>query len=181
MATASSRSRPLTAIDLLKADHKKVQTLFKQFEKIRQEGDGEEKSALAKQICNELTIHTMIEEEIFYPAVREAIEDQDLMDEAEVEHAGTKHLVKQLQSMQSSDRFYDAKVRVLGEQVRLHIEEEQNEMFPKTRNAHVDMAKLGAELSARKVELLEDMGLRSNISPPTQDNLATKSKAENRR
>jgi hemerythrin superfamily protein len=148
------------ALSILMADHKKVQGLFKQFEELKgDEGADEEKGALAKQVCNELTVHAQIEEEIFYPAVRKAIEDSDLMDEAEVEHAGAKELIAQLEDMDPNDELYDAKVTVLGEQINHHVKEEEGEMFPKVKKSQLDTAALGAKMSKRKVELMEEMGL----------------------
>jgi len=115
------------AIVLLTDDHKTVQKLFKDYEKLtKNDADDDEKAALATQICMELTIHAQIEEEIFYPAVREAIEETDLLDEAEVEHAGAKDLIAQIGAMTPGEELYDAKVTVLGEYVNHHIKEEQD-------------------------------------------------------
>src|ERR1043165_4378743 len=112
-----SRANGSDALSLLKEDHQKVKELFQEFEKAR-DGEGEsDKEELVRKICMELTIHSTIEEEIFYPAVREAIEDMDVMDEAEVEHASVKDLVEQLEGMSSNDELYDAKVKVLSEYV----------------------------------------------------------------
>jgi len=148
------------AIALLTDDHKTVQKLFKDYEKLVQnDGDEAEKAALAKQICTELVIHAQIEEEIFYPAVREAIEETDLLDEAEVEHASAKDLIAQLSTMAPGDELYDAKVTVLGEYVNHHISEEQDEMFPQAKKAELDTASLGAELLERKQELQAEIGV----------------------
>lgn len=146
------------AIALLKEDHKRVKKLFKDFDKLKEKGGEEEKQALVQVICMELTVHTQIEEEIFYPAVRKAIDDKDLMNEAEVEHASAKDLIKQIQTMPVSDTYYDAKVTVLGEYVDHHVEEEQNEMFKKARKAKVDMEKLGKKMAARKRAILRELG-----------------------
>ena len=116
-----------------------------------------EKVAVVQKICNALTVHTTIEEEIFYPAVREAIEDEDLMDEALVEHAGAKDLVAQLQAMDADDELYDAKVTVLGEQIDHHVKEEEGDMFQKVKKANVDLAELGAEMAARRAEVSAEM------------------------
>ncbi len=147
------------AIALLLEDHKKVQKLFKDFEKIKEEDSDDGKQSLVKQICNELTIHTQVEEEIFYPAAREAIDEQDLLDEAEVEHASAKELIAQLQSMEADDELYDATVTVLGEYVNHHIKEEQDEMFPKVKKAKLDVQALGEEIMQRKQELQAEMGI----------------------
>lgn len=146
------------AIMLLKADHKAVEKMFKQFEKLKEDEDAtEEKVNLVAQICSELTVHAEIEEEIFYPAVRAATEEGDLMDEALVEHASAKEFIAQLQSMKPDDEFYDAKVTVLGEYVMHHVEEEEGEMFPKAKKAKVDMQGLGDTMSQRKEELQAEM------------------------
>ena len=114
---ATRARRAPNAINLLTDDHAKVRKMFKQFERMKEKMDDSEKAELVQQICMELTLHTQVEEEIFYPAAREAIEEEDLMDEAEVEHASAKELISQLQGMQPSDELYDAKVTVLGEYV----------------------------------------------------------------
>ncbi len=141
------------AIALLMADHKKVKKLFADFDKLKDEGGDDEKAALVEQICNELKIHTTLEEEIFYPAVRKAIEDSDLMDEALVEHAGAKELIAQLEDASPEDDLYSAKVTVLGEQIDHHVKEEEGEMFPKASKAKVDTAALGAAMMKRKATL----------------------------
>ena len=151
------------AIAVLIEDHKTVQKEFKEFEKLKEEdGSANEKGNIVKQVCMELTIHAQIEEEIFYPAVREAIGDDDLMDEAEVEHMGAKDTIAQLQNMEPDDELYDAKFTVLGEYVAHHIKEEQNEMFPKVKKANVDTAALGVELLQRKQELQAEMGIEGD-------------------
>ena len=142
------------AVQLLTDDHKKVKKLFKDFERIKdQDGAAEEKSALVQQICMELTIHTKVEEEIFYPVVRESMDEEDLMDEADVEHAGAKALIQQLEDMKPEDDHYDSKVTVLGEYIDHHVKEEHEEMFPKAKKAKVDMIELGARIAERKAEL----------------------------
>jgi len=154
-------------IKMLAADHKNVKALFKEFKAMKEDGSGEEKAALVKQICDALTVHAQIEEELFYPAVRAAIEDEDLMDEALVEHAGAKELIAQLQQMDPDDELYDAKVTVLGEQINHHVEEEEGEMFPKAKKAKVNTEELGAELTARKQELAAELGADlENTTPP---------------
>jgi hemerythrin superfamily protein len=155
------------AITLLIADHKKVKGLFKQFEKLKEGGSAQEKADLAQHICNELRVHAQIEEELFYPAARKAIHADDLMDEAEVEHAGAKELIEQLEAMQPDDDLYDAKVIVLGEQVEHHVSEEEGEMFPKVRRANVDTAVLGAQMLQRKLELQEELGLPDDTEEGT--------------
>ena len=147
------------AIAMLMADHKKVKKLFSDFDKLKDEGSDDDKSALVERICDELKIHTELEEEIFYPAVRKAIDDSDLMDEALVEHAGAKDLIAQLEDASPDDDLYDAKVTVLGEQINHHVKEEEGEMFPKAKKAKVDTEALGATMLKRKMALMEKMGL----------------------
>ena len=159
MAQARPKSTSETAPDaiaLLMDDHKKVKAMFKAFETLKKhDGDGKEKSVLVGRICNELKIHTQVEEEIFYPAVRAAGLDHDLMDEADVEHAGAKELIAQLEGMKPGDDHYDAKVTVLGESIDHHVKEEHEEMFPKAKTTALDMKALGSQLQARKSELLD--------------------------
>jgi hemerythrin superfamily protein len=147
------------AIAMLMADHKKVKKLFADFDKLKDEGRNEDKSAIVDHICNELTIHTELEEEIFYPAVRKAIDDGDLMDEALVEHAGAKDLIAQLEDASPDDDLYNAKVTVLGEQIDHHVKEEEGEMFPKAKKAKVDTEALGATMLKRKLALMDKMGM----------------------
>ena len=128
------------------------------------EGRDDEKPRVVEQICRELTIHTQLEEELFYPAVREAIDDADQMDEAVVEHAGAKQLIAQLQGADPADDLYDAKVTVLGEQIDHHVEEEEGSMFPKARFAGIDTLRLGAAMLARKEDLLS--GAPPVAAPP---------------
>jgi hemerythrin-like domain-containing protein len=136
-----------------------VKALFKQFEALASKDDAdEEKAALVARICDEITIHAQVEEEIFYPAVREAIDDDDLMDEADVEHASAKALIAELEAGSPGDDHFNAKVKVLSEYINHHVKEEEGEMFPKARKA-VDTAELGVELAERKNELMTEMGL----------------------
>ncbi len=154
------------AFALLTADHKRVKSLFKEFESLKDDGDDEQKAALVETICNELTIHAQIEEEIFYPALREAIEDEDLMDEADVEHASAKQLIGQLEQLQAGGDHYDATVTVLGEYIDHHVKEEEGEMFSKARKADIDSAMLGDEMAVRKAELKEELGIVDDDSAP---------------
>jgi hemerythrin superfamily protein len=140
------------AVSLLVNDHREVKTKFQEFEGLSDRSKASKKK-IADQICHALLVHTEIEEEIFYPAVRKAISDDDLMDEALVEHAGAKDLIEQILEMDPSDELYDAKVKVLSEQIDHHVEEEETDMFPKARESNLDLVALGAELAARKHEL----------------------------
>jgi len=160
METQTRTTAAQDAIAMLTADHTLVQKLFKDYDKLRKnEGDDEAKAGLCQQICDALTIHATVEEEIFYPAVRAKADIDDLMDEAEVEHAGAKDLIGQLENMEPDDPLYDAKVTVLGEYIAHHVKEEQDEMFPKAKAAKVDLKALGAEMAERKEELQREMGL----------------------
>ena len=141
------------AIALLKADHRTVEELFEKFENAR--GDGR-KRKLAQQICMELIIHSKIEEEIFYPACEGKVEE-DLIKEAYVEHDGAKVLIAEIEAGGPDDEFYDAKVKVLSEQIEHHVEEEEKRMegmFAQARKAGLDMDALGTQLRARKEELI---------------------------
>ena len=147
-----TESKP-DAIALLKADHREVEALFEKFEKAS--GDGRKRD-IAQRICMELTIHAQIEEEIFYPACEGKIED-DLLKEAYVEHDGAKVLIAEIEAGGPDDDFYDAKVKVLSEQIEHHVEEEEKRMegmFSQARKAGLDMDALGDQLRARKEELM---------------------------
>ncbi|MDB5699371.1 MAG: hemerythrin [Alphaproteobacteria bacterium] len=141
------------AIALLKADHRTVEELFEKFEKAK--GDGA-KERLARQICMELTVHTAIEEEIFYPACEGKIEE-DLVKEAYVEHDGAKLLMAEIEAGGPDDDYYEGKVKVLSEQIEHHVEEEEKRsegMFAQAKKAGLDMDALGAQMAARKQELM---------------------------
>lgn len=153
--TARAAARPADAIKLLKDDHKQVKAWFKAYETLDANA---EKQELADTICLALTVHAQIEEEIFYPAAREAIEGDDLLDEAEVEHASAKQLIAEIRSMRAGDRLFDAKVTVLGEYINHHVEEEERELFPESRDSDLDLKSLGAQLEARKNELMAEAG-----------------------
>ena len=157
------------AIAMLTADHKKVKKLFSEFDKLKEKGSDEDKSSIVEQICNELKVHTEIEEEIFYPAVRKAIDDADLMDEALVEHAGAKELIAQLEEASPEDDLYDAKVTVLGEQINHHVKEEEGDMFLKAKKAKVDTGALGATMLKRKMALMEKMGMTHDDDEDSQE------------
>jgi serine phosphatase RsbU (regulator of sigma subunit) len=142
------------AIAMLKADHRKVEELFESFEKAR---NNERKQGIVTEICNELKIHTMIEEEIFYPALRGGIEE-DMLDEAYVEHDGAKVLVNDLASASPDEEYYDAKVSVLFEEIKHHVAEEERAskgMFAQARNADVDLKALRDQMMERKAELMQ--------------------------
>lgn len=143
------------AVDLLDADHVAVKKLFTEFKKLSEAGaPEEERKALADQICMELTVHAEIEEQIFYPAVRAAIDDDALLNEAEVEHASAKELISQISGMSAEEELFDAKVIVLGEYIDHHVEEERNEMFVKARKSELDLKSMVEELKTLKEELM---------------------------
>jgi hemerythrin superfamily protein len=149
---ARKSGAPGDAISLLKADHREVKGWFDDYEDAE---DDAEKAALSANICAALKVHTQIEEEIFYPAARAATGDNDLLDEAKVEHAGAKDLIAQIEAMNVGDDLYDAKVKVLGEQIKHHVEEEETELFPEALEAKMDLKALGEQLAARKMELMK--------------------------
>lgn len=151
----TAATKPQDAIALLKADHAEVHAWFEEYEELGDRAH-KSKSKLVAKICQALTIHTQIEEEIFYPAVRAAGKDteEDMVDEAVVEHASAKDLIAQLEQMQPEDDLYDAKVKVLGELIDHHVEEEEDEMFPKARKLALDLVALGAEMAAQRDALL---------------------------
>lgn len=143
----------MDAIALLKQDHANVKAMFKQYEELGERSFAGKKK-LADKICLELTKHATAEEEIFYPAVREASKDsEDQVDEATVEHASAKELIGQLMQMDLYDDLYDAKVKVLGEYIAPHVKEEEGEMFPSAKKAGLDLNALGDQIAARKGEI----------------------------
>ncbi len=153
--TAAAAKKDATA--LLQRDHREVQRLFKQYRKLADnEGPAADRESLAQRICLMLSVHAAIEEELFYPAARTAEVKAALLDEAEVEHDSAKELIAQIRGMQPDDALYDAKVIVLGEYVNHHVEEEEEEMFPKCRKSDMDLVTLAAELATRKEELMAD-------------------------
>lgn len=163
-STNDSVSSPINAIALLKADHRLVEELFEKFEKSTRK---DQKQKIAHQIGLELTIHAMIEEEIFYPACRAAVEE-DLLDEAYVEHDGAKVLIAEISQSSPDDRFFDAKVKVLSEEIKHHVKEEEKRaegMFAQAKAAGLDMLVLGEQLAARKDELKHNL-IVGHLPPP---------------
>ena len=160
------------AIALLKADHRQVEEWFEQFEKSRLES---KKSELAQKICQALTVHTMIEEEIFYPAFYEATQEKSIHHEAEVEHDGAKKLIAKIKSSGPEDEYFDARVTVLSEMIKHHVREEEKRdgMFAKARESDMDLKALGEQLAARKAQLMgggesdEDTGMRRRMGSST--------------
>ena len=150
---AKSRSKSPGVLEMLKQDHDKVQKAFKEFEKLDRE-DAEAVRDLAMQTCEDLKVHTALEEEIFYPALREAIDDEDILNEAAVEHETAKMLIEQLENMQEDDTNFHATFTVLGEYVRHHIKEEEGEMFAAAKKSDLDFDELAGRMRQRKEELV---------------------------
>ncbi len=141
------------ATALLRADHKLVNGLFSEYEKARSVN---KKKELVARICTELSVHAQVEEEIFYPAVKLALKDKELIPEATVEHATLKELIAQVEGVEPDGEMFDAKIKVMSEYVKHHVKEEQNEIFPKAKASNLDLVELGTKLAARKAELLAE-------------------------
>jgi hemerythrin superfamily protein len=144
------------AITLLKNDHREVEDWFESFEKT---SSAAKKGKLARQICTALTAHTQIEEEIFYPACREAGIEDDMMNEADIEHDSAKKLIEEIEAGAPGDDHFDARVKVLSEMIKHHVKEEEQRdgMFAKAKKADLDLDDLGAQMQARKDELMARM------------------------
>jgi hemerythrin superfamily protein len=171
----SKKAEPADAVALLKADHRKVEGLFEQFEKAR---DDSRKKALVKEICTELCAHTTIEEEIFYPACTGEVKD-DTVDEAYVEHDGAKVLIAELLASGPDNEFYDAKVKVLSEEIKHHVKEEERRsegLFAQAKAAGIDLEGLGDRMKTRKEEVLAKF--ESEGLPPPQTRSFTGHKLE---
>lgn len=149
----SKSEKPQEATALLRADHKVVEALFKEYETAKTSA---KKKQIVGQICAELTAHTQIEEEIFYPAFKKALKDKELVPEAIVEHTTLKDLIAQVENVEPDGEMYDAKVMVLIEYVRHHVKEEENEMFPKAKSSDMELNKLGDSMAERKAELMAE-------------------------
>lgn len=154
-SAASGRSTAKSQIiEMLKADHKKVKKAFKDFEKLDLEQDSESAEALVSQTLAEIEIHAALEEQVFYPAARGAIKEEDLIDEAEVEHMTAKVLIEQLKSMSAEDEKFAATFTVLGEYIDHHVKEEESEFFPKLRRTALDLEAMGEQIARRKRQLM---------------------------
>lgn len=157
------------AIGLLKADHREVERLFSAFESARSD---DRKSEIAEQICTALRTHTAIEEEIFYPAFLEATGDTEIHHEAEIEHAGAKHLIDEIEQTGSDDDHFEARISVLKEMIRHHVKEEESRggMFGKAQSSSMDLEALGRQLEERKLELMgetaDTMEMAGGRPPP---------------
>lgn len=170
-----SSDSPRDAIALLKQDHKIVSALFEDFEK----ADEEEQSAIAQRVCQLLTVHATIEEELLYPAAKEAFEGEeeheDLVNEAEVEHGSAKELIARIEGMTGDDEHFKATVTVLGEYIKHHVKEEENELFPQLKKTDLDLKELGARLAERKFALMEQMGIEAEEEPQPRKRSAARS------
>lgn len=151
MASTRPPPQPRDAVAMLRADHKKVSELFDQFEKAR---SSKTKKELVTRICEELTVHAELEEDIFYPAVKAALKDVELVPEAVVEHASIKDLIAQVQGAEPDGEEFDAKIKVMSEYVKHHVKEEQTEMFPKAQDSKLDLVALRDEMLERKQSLV---------------------------
>jgi hemerythrin superfamily protein len=144
------------AFDVLEEDHREVEEWFDEYDELK-DSDEDRRAELAEKICLALKVHAQIEEEIFYPRAREAAKDDDLIDEAIVEHATVKNMIAEIEEMDVGEELYDAKIRVLGEMVKRHIREEEEELFPELQSAKMDLDAVGKELAERKEELMSEM------------------------
>ena len=171
--TAVDRQRagkPSDVLALLRADHADVHAHFEQYRQlIEREAGADERGALAQRICAMLSVHATIEEEIFYPAAREAGVEPDLLDEADVEHASAKSLIAQIEALSPGDRLYDAKVTVLGEYIDHHVAEEEGELFPKCRSSGMDLQEIVMPMARRRVELMQ-----AEPTPAEEGNFVTR-------
>lgn len=152
--TSAPKAQDATA--LLRADHKRVSDLFAEYEKTR---SPLRKMALVTKICTELSVHAQVEEEIFYPAVKAALKDKELVPEAIIEQATMKALISQVEGVTPDGEMFDAKIKVLSEYVKHHVKEEHTEMFPKAKASKLDLVELGARLTDRKRELMAQRAL----------------------
>lgn len=157
---------PRDAVVLLKQDHRMVEALFDEFE----DAEESEQSAIAERVCQLLTVHAQIEEEILYPAAKQALEDEEegseLVNEAEVEHASAKELIAKIEAMSVDDENFKATVKVLGEYIKHHVKEEEGELFPKLKKTELDLKDMGVQLADRKFALMEEMGIAQEEEQP---------------
>jgi hemerythrin superfamily protein len=167
--SGAARAQPL-AIELLMADHRKVEDLFEQFEQEKESDEGTRRE-IAQKICTELTIHAQVEEELFYPWLRENLEDDDMemVEEAQVEHNTAKDLIAQIEGATEIDEVYNAKVKVLSEYIKHHVQEEENEIFPEVRDEDEELDELGQEMASRKGELQEEMGVTADADEDEEE------------
>jgi len=167
--SGAARAQPL-AIELLMSDHRKVEDLFEQYDQEKESDDGTRRE-IAQKICAELTIHAQVEEELFYPWLRENLEDDEMemVEEAQVEHQTAKDLIAQIEGATDIDEVFNAKVKVLSEYIKHHVQEEENEIFPEVSDEQEELDELGQEMAARKGELKEEMGLAGDEDEDDED------------
>jgi hemerythrin superfamily protein len=167
-STDRSTDAPRDAIALLKQDHRTVSQLFEEF----QDADEEEQSAIAQRVCQLLTVHAQIEEELLYPAAKECFdgdeENEDLVNEAEIEHGSAKELIAKIEGMSSDDEHFKATVTVLGEYIKHHVKEEEGQLFPQLKKTELDLKELGSRLADRKFALMEQLGIEEQEPPQTR-------------
>ena len=174
-ASKRAGSRQPEAISMLIEDHLKVQKMFKAFERTE---DQKQQEQIATRICNELTVHTQLEEQVFYPAAREALEEGDLLCEATIEHQVAKDLIEKIKQSRPHDEEYCALVTVLGEYVNHHIDEEHKELFPKLKKTQVDFEALGEEMMQKKQELMSELGLAEAEEVPVGGAMTRQQRAQ---
>jgi hemerythrin-like domain-containing protein len=180
--STSSRASdaPRDAIALLKQDHRTVEQLFDQFE----EADEGELAAIAERVCQLLTVHAQIEEEILYPAAKEQFEDEEelaLVNEAAVEHGTAKDLIAKIEEMTPDDEAFKATVKVLSEYIKHHVKEEEGELFPALKQTELDLKELGSQLMERKMALMEQMGIAEEPQEKTRKPTASRTAARSAR
>jgi len=158
-AKNTTTDRPL-ALELLAADHRKVEDLFEQYENAKDDED-DGRTGIAERICKELTVHAQLEEEVFYPWLKENLdeEDMEMVEEAYVEHGTAKDLIAQIEGAGGPDAEYDAKVKVLSEYIKHHVKEEEGEIFEACSEMREELDELGQEMASRNTELMEELGL----------------------
>lgn len=174
MARASqkrSTDAPQDAIALLKQDHRAVEALFEEFE----DADESEQSDLATRICQMLTVHTQIEEEILYPQAKEAFGEQDdeMVYEAEIEHGAAKELIAKIEAGTPEDPEFKPLVKVLSEYIKHHVKEEEKEFFPALKETELDLKEIGGQLAQRKLAIMEEMGIEAEETPATRRRAST--------
>jgi hemerythrin superfamily protein len=180
-ASARNQARAPDAIALLKQDHRTVEELFEEFEDT-EDGEGIE---IAQRICQLLTVHAQMEEEILYPAAKDALsgdeEESALVWEAEVEHASAKDLIAKIEGMQEQDEAYNATVKVLSEYIKHHVKEEERELFPALKKSELDLKELGARLFERKQALMRELGMDSEESEEQEETRSGRGRSKPKR
>jgi len=165
--TKAASDAPRDAIALLKQDHRTVEQLFEEFEN----ADDDQLQAIAERVCQLLTVHAQIEEEMLYPAAKEAFDDEeelDLVNEANVEHQTAKDLIAKIEGMTPEDESFKATVKVLSEYIKHHVKEEEGELFPALKKTELDLKEMGSQLNDRKMALMQELGIEPEEEAPTQ-------------